>query len=129
VTAVLDDLGKSFALVQSARSEVTTRVGTQEIAEAKVNQVLNQLAGYVESIAGTNDTLITRAGMETKAAPSNTLCRLYLTNHFCKVGSRIRGTRIFIGERQSLRRILVKIKRFKKLVGVEHSLHRIILIA
>ena len=70
VVAALDDLEKTFALVKSAKSEVTTRVGTQEIAEAKVNQVLNQLAGYVESIAGTNDTLITSAGMETKAPPS-----------------------------------------------------------
>jgi hypothetical protein len=45
-------------------------VQTQENAEAKVNQVLTQLAGYVESVAGQNDTLITSAGMETRSSPS-----------------------------------------------------------
>ena len=70
VTAALDDLDKAFALVQSARSEVATRVATQENAETKVNQTLTQLAGYVESVAGRNDTLITSAGMETKSGRS-----------------------------------------------------------
>lgn len=32
--------------------------------------MLTQLAGYVESIAGKDDTLITSVGMETKASPS-----------------------------------------------------------
>jgi len=70
VTASLDNLSEAFALVQSARSEVSTRVQTQANAEAKVNQVLTQLAGYVESVAGQNDTLITSAGMETKSSAS-----------------------------------------------------------
>jgi hypothetical protein len=70
VTVALDELDKAFALVQSARSEVTTRVGAQENAEARLDQILTQLGGYVESIAGKNDTLITSAGMETKASRS-----------------------------------------------------------
>src|SRR6185369_1928061 len=70
VTTVLDDLEKAFALVQAARSEVTTKTVTQDNAEAKLDQTLTQLAGYVESIAGKDDTIITSAGMETKAAPS-----------------------------------------------------------
>ena len=70
VKTAVDELEKTFALVQSARSEVATRVSTQETAEAKVDEVLTQLASYVESIAGKNESLITSAGMDTKARPS-----------------------------------------------------------
>ena len=70
VGTVLDDLEKAFALVQAARSEVTTKTVTQDNAEAKLDQTLTQLAGYVESVAGKDDTIITSAGMETKASPS-----------------------------------------------------------
>jgi hypothetical protein len=54
---------KPLPLVQAAKSEVTTRVVTQDNAGTKVDQVLTQLASYVESVAGRNDTLITSAGM------------------------------------------------------------------
>src|ERR1041385_2480788 len=57
VTAAWDDLENSFAQVQSARAEVTTRVATQDIAEAKVDQLLTQLAAYVESVAGRDETI------------------------------------------------------------------------
>jgi Fibronectin type III domain len=70
VKTAVDELEKSFALVQAARSEVATRVSTQETAEAKLDEVLTQLASYVESIAGKNESLITSAGMDTKAPPS-----------------------------------------------------------
>ena len=69
-TAALEELEKAYALVQAARSEVATRMAAQENAETKLNQTLTQLAGYVESVAGKDDTLITSAGMETKAAAS-----------------------------------------------------------
>lgn len=59
VTAALDDLAQAFALVQSAKSELSTRVATQENAVARVDQTLTKLAAYVESIAGNNDSLIT----------------------------------------------------------------------
>jgi hypothetical protein len=65
VTTVLNDLETAFALVQAARSEVTTKTVSQDNAEAKVDQTLTQLAGYVKSIAGKDDTIITSAGMET----------------------------------------------------------------
>jgi Fibronectin type III domain len=52
------------------RAEVTTRVASQENAQAKVDQLLTQLAGYVESVAGRNETIITSAGMETKSVRS-----------------------------------------------------------
>jgi len=70
VTAHLDALEQAFSQVQSARSEITTRTATQDNAEAKLDQMLRQLAGYVESVAGKDDTLITSVGMEIKASPS-----------------------------------------------------------
>jgi hypothetical protein len=70
VTTSLDDLEKAFASVQAARSEVTTRTVNQENAETRLDQMLTQLAGYVESIAGKNDALITSAGLETKSSRS-----------------------------------------------------------
>jgi hypothetical protein len=63
VTATLDDLEKAFASVQAARSEVATKMVTQDNAATKLDQTLTQLAGYVESVAGKDDTLITSAGM------------------------------------------------------------------
>jgi|SRR5215208_2393498 len=70
VTAALDELSQAFALVQAAKSEAATRAVTQENTETKVDQALTQLAGYVESVAGRDDTVITGAGMETKASRS-----------------------------------------------------------
>jgi hypothetical protein len=70
VTAALDELEQAFALVQSAKSEVTTRVSSQDDAERKLDQVLSQLGSYVESIAGRDETLITSAGMELKGSRS-----------------------------------------------------------
>jgi len=70
VTTFLDDLAQAFARVQSAKSEVTTRVVTQDNAEVKVDEALTKLAAYVESVAGKDDTLITSAGMETKTSRS-----------------------------------------------------------
>ncbi len=68
VTTALDELEAASAQVQSAKSEVTTRVGAQDNAERKVDQILARLGSYVESVAGTDDTLITAAGMEVKGA-------------------------------------------------------------
>lgn len=70
VAGDLDELTQAFALVQAAKSEITTRVVSQDNAEAKVDQSLTKLASYVESIAGRDVTLITSAGMETKAGRS-----------------------------------------------------------
>jgi hypothetical protein len=68
VTAAIDELDKAQAAVQAAKSEVATRVLTQDGAETKVNQMLTQLSGYVESVAGTDDSLITSIGMETRSS-------------------------------------------------------------
>ena len=70
ISVSLDELTQAFALVQSAKSEVTTRVVNQDYTAARLDQALTQLAGYVESVAGRNHALITSAGMEAKAPPS-----------------------------------------------------------
>ena len=70
ITTALDELTQAFALVQAAKSEMATRVVTQDNAEARLDQGLTKLAAYVESVAGTDHSLITSAGMETKASRS-----------------------------------------------------------
>lgn len=70
MTSALEGLAQAFAAVQSARSDVTTKVASQDNAESKVDQMLTQLASYVESVAGKDDTLITSIGIETKASRS-----------------------------------------------------------
>ena len=70
VTGFVDELQKAFEQVQVTKSEMASRVSTQDKAETTLDQALTQLAGYVESVAGKDDTLITSAGMETRAAPS-----------------------------------------------------------
>ena len=70
VTGTIDDLEKANAAVQAARSEVATRVLAQDATEARMDQFLTQLSGYVESVAGKDDTVITSAGMETKSSRS-----------------------------------------------------------
>lgn len=70
MTSALEGLAQAFAAVQSARSDVTTKVASQDNAESKVDQMLTQLASYVESVAGKDDALITSIGIETKASRS-----------------------------------------------------------
>jgi Fibronectin type III domain len=70
VTTSLDELATAYAAVQTAKSEVTTRVVAQDNAETKVDQTLTKLAGYVESVAGNDEGIITKAGMEIKASRS-----------------------------------------------------------
>ncbi|HEU4711616.1 MAG TPA: hypothetical protein VFS76_08630 [Pyrinomonadaceae bacterium] len=66
----MDELAKAASSLQAAKSEVATRTVAQDNAETKVNDVLTKLAGYVESVAGKDEGIITSAGMETKAARS-----------------------------------------------------------
>lgn len=70
ITAALNNLEKALGEVQAARSEVSTKVVIQDNAEALVNQLLTQIGGYVESVAGKDDQLIASAGLETKATPT-----------------------------------------------------------
>jgi len=67
VTTTIDELAKASASLQAAKSDVATRSVSQDNAETKLDQVLTQLASYVESVAGKDDGKITSASMETKA--------------------------------------------------------------
>ena len=77
VTTALDELEAASAQVQSAKSEVTTRVGAQDNAERKVDQVLARLGSYLESVAGNDDTLIQR-GHGSKRQSYSRHCSRYL---------------------------------------------------
>jgi hypothetical protein len=70
VTAAVDEVETAFGQVQSAKSEVTTRVAAQEIATKKLDSLLSRLGSYVESVAGSDNALIASAGMEIKGARS-----------------------------------------------------------
>jgi len=70
VNTALDELETVFGQVQSAKSELTTRVSIQHTVEKKVTQLLTRLGSYVESVAGNDHTLITSAGMEVKGSRS-----------------------------------------------------------
>jgi hypothetical protein len=66
VTAALASLEQNYALAQAAKADVKAKATTQDDAEGKVDQILAQLAAYVESIAGNDEKIITSAGLATK---------------------------------------------------------------
>jgi len=70
VTAALASLDQNYALLQAAKADVKAKASTQDDAEAKVDQILAQLAAYVESIAGNDEKIITSAGLTSKASRS-----------------------------------------------------------
>jgi hypothetical protein len=70
VIASLSTLEQTHTSLQAAKADVKARATAQDDAEAKVNRILAQLAAYVESIAGSDETIITSAGLETKIARS-----------------------------------------------------------
>jgi len=70
VTAALASLDQNYALLQAAKADVKAKASTQDDAEGKVDQILAQLAAYVESIAGNDEKVITSAGLTTQASRS-----------------------------------------------------------
>jgi hypothetical protein len=68
VTAAVDELEAAFAQVQASKSETTTRVGRQENAEKKLDQLMTRLGNFVESVAGSDESLIASTGMEIKVS-------------------------------------------------------------
>src|ERR1041385_9018194 len=70
VTASLTSLDQNYALLQAAKADVKAKASTQDDAEGKVDQILGQLAAYVESIAGNDEKIITSAGLTTKVSRS-----------------------------------------------------------
>ena len=70
VTAALAGLEQNYAFVQAAKADVKAKTTALDDADTKVNQILMQLAAYVESIAGTDEKIITSAGLTTKISRS-----------------------------------------------------------
>jgi hypothetical protein len=73
IAASLTTLEETYKSHQAVKADVKTKASAQDDAERQVDRALSQLAAYVESIAGDDETLIISAGMEMKAfrsAPS-----------------------------------------------------------
>lgn len=68
VTAAAAALGAASAAAQAARLEARRRTAAQANREADLDQLITQLGGYVESVAGGDETLILSAGLETRSA-------------------------------------------------------------
>jgi fibronectin type III domain protein len=70
VTASLATLEQTHTSLQTAKATVKAKATALTDAEAKAERILSQLAAYVESIAGSDETIITSAGLETKMSRS-----------------------------------------------------------
>jgi len=70
ITAAISDLEGSYTTSQRLRAELKSSVTKQNADEDVLDRVVSQLTGYVESVAGDNETLIHSVGMETRAARS-----------------------------------------------------------
>lgn len=68
VTTAANDLKTASEEVQKATQTRKEKTSIQNQKEDTLDQLLTQLAGYVESVAGTNEQLILSAGMDVRAA-------------------------------------------------------------
>lgn len=78
VTSATDALETAAAKVQSTKASLKTDVSDQNVKEDALDGIMSQLVGYVQSIAGDDQTKIHSAGMDAKtakgpAAPESTL--------------------------------------------------------
>ena len=67
ITTAAKELGSAAAGVQAARQAAKEKTSIQNQKEDAIDQLLTQLAGYVESVAGSNEQMILSAGMDTRA--------------------------------------------------------------
>jgi hypothetical protein len=63
-----NELADAYSEAQTARLTAKEKTTIQNKKEAAMDLLLNQLAAYVESVAGSNEELILSAGMDTRAA-------------------------------------------------------------
>ncbi len=70
ITTALASLDENYKAHQLNRAETRAKASAVDDAERVVDQLMRQLIAYVESIAGVDETIIARAGMETKAPRS-----------------------------------------------------------
>jgi len=70
ITGAVNDLNAAYTTTQASKQAVKTAVADQSAKEDSLDQLISQCASYVESVAGTDETLVNSAGMDTKAPPS-----------------------------------------------------------
>jgi hypothetical protein len=75
ITTGINDLNAAFAEAQAARQVAKEKTSIQNEKEGLLDQLIAKLAAYVESVAGSNESLILSAGMDMRSAPvaSNTV--------------------------------------------------------
>lgn len=66
-TAATDGLETSAATVQTTKARLKTEFSDQNEKEDFLDKIMTQLAAYVESVAGDDETKIHSAGMDTKS--------------------------------------------------------------
>jgi hypothetical protein len=71
LTTAADELETAATETQAARQAAKTKTSAQGQKEDSLDKLMSQLAGYVESVAGDNEELVRRAGMDTRAAPGS----------------------------------------------------------
>jgi hypothetical protein len=70
ITTALNDAEAASNAAQAARQDAKAKTVTQNDKDDFASGLMNQLAAYVESIAGGDESIIRSAGMDTKAVGS-----------------------------------------------------------
>ncbi len=68
ITSAANELKTAADDVQAVTQTRKEKVSIQNSREDTLDQLLTQLAGYVESVAGNNEQMILSAGMDVRAA-------------------------------------------------------------
>src|SRR4051812_1865405 len=63
ITTASNDLNVAYTAAQAARSDAKNKTTIQHQMEEEFDGALSQMANYVESISGDDETMITSAGM------------------------------------------------------------------
>src|SRR5262249_48161905 len=70
ITTALSTLEEVYKAQQIAKADMRAKASAAEDAQREVDRNIRQLVAYVESVAGSDETIITSAGMATKASRS-----------------------------------------------------------
>lgn len=68
VTTAANDLATAFSDAQAAKQTAVTKTSIMHDKESALEGLLRQLAAYVESVAGDDESMILSAGIDVKAA-------------------------------------------------------------
>ncbi len=70
ITAGVNGLDGAHGITQSTKQDLKTAVTNQSVKEDALDQLVSQIASYVENVAGNDEALITSAGMDARAPAS-----------------------------------------------------------